>query len=84
MRRLVKNPGGPKHRLRRALVTRRIPQETRLELVGAEEPLHARFVVHDQGTHEMPVARFVEAHDAVVEGREAKTIEPQPAIAGHG
>jgi hypothetical protein len=81
VRRLMKNPGGSNHRSRRALVPCGVSQETRLELVGAEEPLHAGSVVQDQGAHEMPVPRLVEAQDAVGQHREAETIELQPAVA---
>jgi hypothetical protein len=38
-------------------------------------------IVHDQGTHEMPVARFVEAEDPATQGREAQATEAQPAVA---
>jgi len=83
--RLVKNPGGPNHRLGRGLVAGRVPQEASLELVGAEEPLYTCVIVHDQGTHEMPVPRFVKAEDPVAQGREAEAIKPKPtvAIGGH-
>jgi hypothetical protein len=72
---LVENPGCPKHRLRRPLVAGRVPQEARLELIGAEQPLHARPIVHDQGTHEVPVPRFVETKNAVAYGRQPETVE---------
>jgi hypothetical protein len=72
---LVKNPGCPNHRLRRALVAGRIPQEARLELIGAEQPFHTRPIIHDQGTHEVPVPRFVETENAVAQGCQPETIE---------
>jgi len=79
--RLMKNPGSVKHRLRGALVTSCIAKKARLELVGAEEPLHARLLVHDQGAHEVPVARFIEAIDATRKNGKAETIEARPIIA---
>jgi hypothetical protein len=72
---LVKNPGCPNHRLRRTLVAGRVPQETRLEVIGAEQPFHARPIVHDQGTYEVPVPRFVEAENAFAHGRQPETVE---------
>jgi hypothetical protein len=78
--RLVKDPGGSNHRFGRALVAGRVPQEASLELVGAKEPLHPRSIVHNQGTHEVPVPRFVEAEDPVAHGREAEPIEAQPTV----
>jgi len=64
-RRLMENPRGAQHRLWRALVARGVPEEACLELVRAEEPLHARLVIHDQGANEVPVAHFIETEDAV-------------------
>jgi len=83
-RRLMENPRGAQHRLWRAFVARCVPEEARLELVRAEEPLHTGLVVHDQGPDEVPVAHFIEAEDAVVQRREAVTIEARPAVAGRG
>ena len=80
MRRLMKNPCGPNHRLRRTLVASRIAKEACLELIRAEEPLHARLFVHEQGTDEVPVARFVETENPIAQSREAETIEAEPAI----
>ena len=81
-RRLVKNPGGADHGFGGGLVAGRVAQETRLELVGAEEPLHTRVVVHDQGAHEMPVPGLIEAKDSSARGREAEAeaIEPHPPV----
>jgi hypothetical protein len=80
-RRLMKNPGGSPHCLRGGLEAGRVAKKAHLEIVGAEEPLHARSVVHDEGAHEVPVARFVETKDTVREDRDPKTIELQPTIA---
>ena len=80
-RRLMKDPGGSKDGLGRALVARGIAQKPDLELVGAEEPFHARLVVHDQGAHEVPIARFVEAEHPAAEHREPEAIEREPAVA---
>jgi hypothetical protein len=82
--RLVKNPGGSNHRFGRALVASRVPQEASLEVVGAEEPLHARLIVHDKGTYEMPVPRFVETEDPITQSGEAEAIEAQPAVTVDG
>jgi len=79
-RRLMKNPSSSNHRSRGTLVPRGVSQETRLDLVGAEEPLHAGSIVQDQGAHEMPVPRLVEAEDAVGQRGEAETVELQPAV----
>jgi hypothetical protein len=38
-------------------------------------------IVHDQGTHEMPVPRFVKAEDPVTQGREAEVIKAKPTVA---
>jgi len=83
-RRLVQNPGRSKHCLWRPFVARCVPQKARLELVGAEEPLHARLLVHDQGAHEVPVACFVETEDAVAQHRQAEAVELQPTVAMGG
>jgi hypothetical protein len=79
-RRLMKHPGGPNHRLRRTLMAGRISEEARLELVRAEQPLHPRLIVHDQGAHEVPIPRFVETENSIAQRREAKTVEAKPAI----
>jgi hypothetical protein len=83
-RRLMKNPRGSQHRLWRAFIARCVPEEPRLELIRAEEPLHAGLVVRDQGANEVPVARFIEAEDAVAQCGEAEAIEAQPAVAVRG
>ena len=79
-RRLMKHPGGPNHRLRRTLITGRKSEEARLELVRAEQPLHPRLIVHDQGAHEVPIPRFVETENSIAQSREPKTVEAKPAI----
>gem|GEM_PF-4969820 len=83
VRRLMKNPGGSSQGLRRAFMTRRISQEADLELIGAEEPLHTRALVHDQRAHEAPIAGLVELECMTAQHREAKSIELQPAITTH-
>jgi hypothetical protein len=55
-----------------------IPKQTCFELVGAEEPLDAGLVVHDQGSYEVPISRFVEGERASWAHRETKGIETHP------
>jgi len=78
------NPCGSQHRLWRAFVARCVPEEARLELIRAEDPFHARLVIRDEGANEVPIARFVEAEDAVAQRREAEAIEAEPAVAVRG
>ena len=78
-RRLVKNPGRSQHGARGALVPGSEPKKTRLELVGAEQPLHPGLVVHHERAHQVPVARFVEAVDPLTLHGEPETIELHPA-----
>jgi hypothetical protein len=82
-RRLMQNPRRSQHRSWRAFVAGRVPEEARLELVRAEEPLHTRLLVHDQSANDVPIACFVEAEDAVAQRREAETIKAGPAVALH-
>lgn len=82
--RLVQHPGRTNHGLRRGLVARGIPEETSLDVVGAEEPLHTGLRIHHKGSHEMPVARFIERKHPVSSNGEAVTIELQPAATARG
>ena len=81
---LVKHPGRAQHRARVGLVARRVAKQSRLELVGAEEPFHARIGVHQEGAHEVPVARLVEDEDPPSERGEAETIETHPTLVAGG
>jgi len=68
----------------RVSTPRCVPEEARLELIRAEDPFHARLVIRDEGANEVPIARFVEAEDAVAQRREAEAIEAEPAVAVRG
>ena len=77
--RLMKNPSRAEHRFGRWLVARSVSEEAGLELVRAEEPFHARLVVHHQRAHEVPIARVIERKHAARHRGQAEAIEASPA-----
>ncbi len=81
---LVEDPRGAKHSLSRGLVFGRIAKEAGLDVVRAENPLHARVWIHQQSANQRPVARLVEHHEAVCTRRDTEAIERNPALRGLG
>jgi hypothetical protein len=79
-RRLMKNPGRSNHGLGRMLMKRGVAEETNLELIRAEEPFHAGFVIHHQAADQMPIAGFVETERLARQNREPKPVESKPGI----
>ena len=77
--RLMQNPGRAKDGLRRRLRPGGMAEQSCLEFVRTEEPLHSRMVVHDEAADEVPVASFVEPIDASGRQGETEAIEPHPA-----
>jgi hypothetical protein len=81
---LVKHPSRAQYGFRRAFLTGRVAQKTRLEIVRTEEPFHPRLVVHDERADEVPVARFIERMDTAGHSGETEGIEAHPSGVARG
>ena len=80
----VEHPGRAQDRARGVLVARRVSKQAGLELIRAEEPLHAGVVIHDEGANEVPIPSEVEREDSARKGRESEAIEWGPSVVGRG